>query len=234
MKSISTSRQCHQGFTLVEMAVVLVIIGLIISGLLVPLAAQRDIRDMSGTQSSLKLISEAIYGFVVLNGRLPCPSTQTDPANANYGLEDAACSADYASEGYLPWKTLGVPQVDEWGTPRTAATDPWNGHWRYRIDRNFTTAASFSTNIITTPPSFGDSLSVQDSSGVSLTSTTERPIAIVYSTGKDLVANGQNASYEATAGIYENNTNTPTFDDILIWISRPVLVNRLVAAGKLP
>ena len=234
MKNVPTSRHYHQGFTLVEMAVVLVIIGLVVSGLFVPLTAQRDIRDVSGTQSSLKLISEAIYGFTILNGRLPCPSTETDPTNANYGLEDAACSVSYANEGYLPWKTLGVPQVDEWGTPRTAVTDPWNGHWRYRIDRNFTTTASFSTNMTSTSPSFGDSLSVQDSSGISLTSTVERPIAIVYSTGKDLVANGQNASYEATAGTYENNTNTSTFDDILIWISRPVLVNRLVAAGKLP
>ena len=160
---------------------------------------------------------------------------QADPANANYGLEDVACNASYAAEGYLPWRTLGVSEVDEWGTKRTGVASAWNGYWRYRIDRNFTTAAIFSSSLLNTGVPWGaDSLTVRDGSGNNLTSTTERPIAIIFSTGADLVANRQNASFEPVNGIYESDTNSSTFDDVAVWISRPVLVNRMVNAGKLP
>ena len=220
----------NQGFSLIEMAVVLVILGLIISTLLTPLGVQRDLKDINGTQLNLKLINEAIYGFVVLNGRLPCPTTQANPANANYGLEDCSIT----TEGYLPWRTLGVTATDEWGTLRQATTDPWNGYWRYRRDQNYSTVALFSTNISAAVPAYApsDALSVVNSAGIQLTSNTERPIAIIYSTGKDLLANGQNSG--VVNSVYESNESTSTFDDMVIWISRPVLVNRLVTAGKLP
>jgi prepilin-type N-terminal cleavage/methylation domain-containing protein len=222
------------GFTLVEMAVVLIIAAILLGGLLVPIAAQQEIKNLEATRTSLKTINEALLGFAVLNGRLPCPSTQADPTNANYGLEDAACSASYAAEGYLPWRTLGVAETDEWGTRRTATTSNWNGYWRYRIDRNYTTTMGFSANILAATATYGDTLSVRDSGGNTITSTIERPVAIVYSTGKNFTADGQNASFEATTGIYESNPNAATFDDIPIWVTRPTLVNRLVAAGKLP
>jgi len=222
------------GFTLVEMAVVLIIAAFLLGGLLAPITAQQDIRNLEATRVSLKTINEALQGFAVLNGRLPCPSTQADPTHANYGLEDATCSASYAAEGYLPWRTLGVAETDEWGARRTATASNWNGYWRYRIDRNYTTTTGFSTNILATTATYGDTLSVRDSAGNTISSTVERPIAIIFSTGKDMTANGNNASFEATAGVYESNPNSTAFDDILTWIARPTLVNRLVAAGKLP
>jgi hypothetical protein len=40
--------------------------------------------------------------------------------------------------------------------------------------------------------------------------------------------------YEGTSGTYQADVPSTTFDDILIWISRPLLMNRMVAAGKLP
>jgi prepilin-type N-terminal cleavage/methylation domain-containing protein len=223
-----------QGFSLVEMAVVLVIFGFILSLGLSSYTVQRNLQNASATRASLQLITEALYGFTVLNGRLPCPSTQADPTNADYGVEDASCTAGYASEGYLPWKTLGVDQTDAWGSVRTDSTSPWNGYWRYRVDRNFTTSALFATNITSTAPSFGDTLSVKDSSSNVLTSTTERPVAIIYSTGQNLTSDGLNASYEAISGVYQSDANSSTFDDILIWLSRPAIVSKLVAAGKLP
>lgn len=223
----------HQGFTLVEMAVVLVILGLVISTLFAPLAAQRDIKNITGTQASLNQIREAINGFAILNGRLPCPTNQADPANAVYGLEDPALCGQ---EGYLPWKTLGVPETDEWGTHRTLSTDAWVGFWRYRADSKYdSTIALFSTNMMASVPAFADNLIVKDSSGNNLTPTaagTEKPIAIVYSVGKDLVANGQNSG--VVDSTYESDVNSATFDDMLIWITRPALVNRMVSAGKLP
>jgi hypothetical protein len=41
-------------------------------------------------------------------------------------------------------------------------------------------------------------------------------------------------SFETTGGVYQSDVPGPNFDDILIWISRPILFNRMVAAGKLP
>jgi prepilin-type N-terminal cleavage/methylation domain-containing protein len=223
--------QLQIGFTLVEMAVVLVIIGLVISTLFAPLAAQRDIKDMTGTQSSLSQIKEAINGFAILNGRLPCPTNQVDPVNAGYGLEDCSIT----TEGYLPWKTLGVAETDEWGQHRNTAADLWTGYWRYRVDSNYVTTALFSANMLASVPTFANNLVIRDSNGNNLTPTaagTEKPIAIVYSIGKNLVANGQNSG--VVDSIYESGTNTTVFDDMLIWITRPVIVNRLVSAGKLP
>jgi prepilin-type N-terminal cleavage/methylation domain-containing protein len=125
----------NKGFTLVEMAIVLVIVGLLISAFLVPLSAQRDLNDYGKVRADLEQIKEALYGYAIINGRLPCPTSQTNPAAADYGEAAASCAAP-VTEGYLPWKTLGVREIDSWGTRRTAAADSWNGYWRYRVNPN--------------------------------------------------------------------------------------------------
>lgn len=228
-----------KGFTLVEMAIVLVILGLVLATLFAPLSAQRDIKNITGTQTSLSQIKEALYGFAILNSRLPCPARLiADPQDINYGLEDITLCAQ---EGLLPWKTLGMSETDEWGTHRTLATDPWIGYWKYRPDSNFTTSITFSNKMlmdlkteIASNLVFADKIVVRDSSDNNLTPSTigtEKPIAVVYSTGKNLIANGKNSIIDST---YQSDVSTADFDDILIWISRPLLVNRLVSAGKLP
>lgn len=217
-----------RGFTLVELAVVLVIIGLILGVSIVPLTAQRDLLSYRETEKSLATIREALIGFTVLYGRLPCPTRETDPGNANYGVEDTPCTANAASEGFLPWKTLGLTETDAWAPKRTQSTDPWNGYWRYRVDRNFAAAFDMTTGFGT------DALTVQDSAGVALNTATERPVAIVFSAGKNLTPDGENADYEATNGVYEQNMIEADFDDQLIWLSRPLVISKMIAAGKLP
>jgi hypothetical protein len=52
--------------------------------------------------------------------------------------------------------------------------------------------------------------------------------------------NGKNAlPFQVTNAVYQSdvpgkNPDLTNFDDILIWISRPQLFNRMVAAGTLP
>jgi prepilin-type N-terminal cleavage/methylation domain-containing protein len=216
------------GFTLVELAIVLVIVALLIGGMLVPLSAQREIQRTNETQRQLSEIKEALLGFAVINGRLPCPTTTADPVNLNYGIEDAAC---INIEGYLPWKSLGVTEIDAWGSKRTATADPFTGFWRYRVDSAFSTAFTLNT----TPSS---ALVIQDSSGNALTQVTPNsPVAIVYSTGSDKIANGLNVDTDAAATtdpLYQAGDFYSTFDDMVIWISRPILFNRMISAGKLP
>jgi prepilin-type N-terminal cleavage/methylation domain-containing protein len=223
-----------KGFSLVEMAIVLTIVGLLMATLLPSLTSQMEQQRRMETRKQMEDIRQALMGFAVMNGRLPCPTTQTDPANANYGMEAGSCNSNPAAEGYLPWKTLGVTEIDAWGTKRSSTSSPWNGYWRYRVDRNFSNSGSLI--VLTTNPHANDALTIRDSAGNSLISTSERPIAIVFSTGPDLLPNGQNTSFESggTPGIYESDVPGSNFDDMLIWLSRPQLFNRMVAAGKLP
>jgi prepilin-type N-terminal cleavage/methylation domain-containing protein len=223
-----------RGFSLIEMAIVLFIVALLLGGLLPTVSSQIEQQRTNETRKQMDDIRNALFGYAIINGYLPCPTTTTDPANANYGSTDAVCSA--AVEGYLPWKTLGVPETDAWGSKRNSATDPWIGYWRYRVDRNFAGAAfTLNTGFGNCPGTTTlDCLVIQDSAGKTLTNTTERPVAIVYSTGQNVTQNGQNAIYEPASGVYQSDVMSPTFDDMLIWISRPQLINRMVSAGKLP
>jgi prepilin-type N-terminal cleavage/methylation domain-containing protein len=220
------------GFSLIEMAIVLFIVALLMGGLLPTISSQIEQKNRSDTIKQLDEIQQALLGFAIIHGRLPCPTPTTiiNPTAVGYGEEAGSCSSNPSAEGYLPWKTLGVTEVDAWGSKRSSASDPWTGYWRYRVDRNFASPITLSTSFS------ADSLTIQNSAGVNITSTTERPIAIIFSTGKNLTADGQNAttSFESTNGIYQSDVPSPTFDDIMIWISRPQLFNRMVAAGKLP
>jgi len=244
MKKLFKSRQTKFGFTLVEMAIVLAIVALLLAGLLPTISSQIEQQRRNETRKQLAEIQQALMGFAIMNGRLPCPmsATITNPSNAGYGMEAASCSANQASEGFLPWKTLGVSETDAWGNKRTSTSSPWTGYWRYRTDRNFSNIASpitLNTGFGTCPGANIDCLVIQDNGGNSLTLAAERPIAIVYSTGPNLVSDGQNATFHpdgstAPGATYQSDVPAAGFDDILVWISRPQLFNRMVAAGKLP
>lgn len=208
------------------MAIVLAIIAMLLGGMLPLISGQMEQARRTETRKHLDEIKEALIGYAIINGYLPCPTTTTDPTSANYGVADASCSSAPTSEGILPWKTLGVSEMDAWGSKRLSSGDSWPGpgYWRYRVDRSFVSTFSLSTT-------FTDSLVIQDNSGNSITTTSERPAALVYSTGPDITADGANTTFDAT---YQSDVPSSSFDDILIWVSRPQLFNRMVMAGKLP
>lgn len=218
----------EMGFSLIELAVVMFILVMLLGSVLVPLTTQVEQRKVNDTQKSLESIREALLGFAIIYGRLPCPDTDTDPAAAGYGEEETSCTAPTA-EGYLPWKTLGVAPMDAFGITRTSTSSSRIGDWRYRVHRNFSVAFTLNSSTAST-----DSLAVRDSANNLISSSTDRPVAIIYSAGPNTTPDGLNATYEATSGTYQADVPSSTFDDILIWISRPILFNRMVTAGKLP
>lgn len=241
------------GFTLTELAVVLMIIALLMGGLLVPLSTQQEIEKRKTTAAQLNTIREALLSHVLIYGQLPCPDQDTDPAAPGYGLEEVGChnwggASEPASEGFLPWKTLGVPEYDAWGAAWQNAADPRQGHWRYRIERDYADSTRGKTLIMKNVPTADpcdasdgafpkDCLAVVNTAGEVLYATKERPVAIVFSAGANGRVDGNNDSFEpnkAATPTYQSDTPSANFDDQLIWLTRNSLVAPLVAVGKLP
>lgn len=203
MKHRRAFRPRTNGFTLVEIAIVMAIIGLLLGGLMVPLSAQMDAQRMSETQKALNEARDALIGFALKNnGLLPRCSTTND------GTADAGC----LGEGFLPWVDLGVGRTDAWGNP-----------FRYRVDSTFVSAYTLSgANTI-------DALTMQDANSTALTQgDPNAAVAIILSYGKNGIADLENALANT---VYTSDApRQGVFDDQLLWLSRYALLNRLVSA----
>lgn len=220
-----------RGFTLLELAIVLLVLSLTLGTLLGPLPAYLDQRRWRQAQTDLQAIRSALTAFAVVSGRLPCPARESDPALPAYGLEDCTVTAPL-SEGLLPWRTLGVSATDPWGVPRQTVTDSWRGHWHYRADRNFTSAP---ITLATSGASGPDRIRIVDAAGRALTNLGDPPAALVYSLGANGTADGENGSYETGPGaVYQAEGPPADFDDQLIWIGRFPLFDRMLQAHRLP
>lgn len=231
-----------RGFTLTEMAIVLLIVALLIGGLLVPMSAQMDIRNQADTQKKLAEIQEALLGYAVARGRLPCPAVDAATGEES-PLNTGNCTTQ---EGFLPATTLGLSPTDANGY----ALDAWNNRIRYAItDQNgkaFTTPNGMRNAGLS---NLAPDLRVCPSAAACGSPLTTNAVAVIYSVGANGVAGGaggasademenpnpnSGANPDPTAKQFVSRGHTPTYDDIVIWLSPNVLYNRLIAAGQLP
>src|SRR5262245_59637586 len=79
------------GFTLVEIAVVLVVIGLIVSGGLLGLSPVLQNNKVTQTNGQMDKIEQSLVLYVIQNGCLPCPA---DPIDIADSLSTAGQSRD--------------------------------------------------------------------------------------------------------------------------------------------
>ena len=78
---LNTSRR-ERGFSLVELAVVLTIMGLLLAGLAMPLRARIDQQRHDSTAQQLVDIRAALQGHALANDALPCPATPASKGRA--------------------------------------------------------------------------------------------------------------------------------------------------------
>jgi prepilin-type N-terminal cleavage/methylation domain-containing protein len=166
-------RHYREGFTLTELAIVLFIVSLLIGGMLVPLSAQMEVRGRQETEHALSVIREALIGFAVVNGRLPCPAPATLATGANgVGLEATTaaagttnttgpCGCTGATSGIASAggtacddTTPGVVSgVLPWATLGLPEADYWSNRYTYQVTTRFGRVASGQTTFGCTPTS---------------------------------------------------------------------------------
>ncbi len=119
MKRTRKKRMNSRGFSLIEIAVVLIIISVLLAIVVVPLSTQIEQRRRADTEKQLELIKEAIIGFALSNGRFPCASRATD--NGIESFISKATGTCNAYVGLVPAVTLGLSPIDSSGF----AVDAW-------------------------------------------------------------------------------------------------------------
>lgn len=231
-----TCKHCQCGFTLVEMAIVLVIIGLLLGGLLTPLAAQKEAQRRSDNAELLNEAKQALSGYAIVHGRLPCPDT--DPLNSATSGQENPCAQDNAKPYYgrLPWVTLGIEaEYDPWGDGTATHTIRYAVHGAY--------VGPFALDAESLASAGGRTLEIHTGSadcGSSNNKVATNVPAVVWSTAKN-----DYTLPPASADEIRNATNDDcfvsrppssgslgSFDDQLVWVSPAILFNRMISAGQ--
>ena len=233
------------GFSLVEIAVVLVILTILLSIVAVPLATQVEQRRVDETQKFLEGAKDALYGFAAANGRLPCPAT--GGAGQESPVGGGACTA---LVGFLPAVTLGLTPVDAFGF----AIDAWaDGNPLRRIGyavSNSNGAALTTTDGVRVATMATVSASIThlyvcatgltaapptNNCGATVTTLADKAPAVLFSLGKNSAKNSFDETNNQNGDrVFTSGNRTDTFDDIVTWLSLNTLFDRMVKAGKLP
>jgi prepilin-type N-terminal cleavage/methylation domain-containing protein len=230
-----------RGFSLIELAIVLVIVTLLIGGLAVPLTAQIQARRIAETKKILEEAREAVLGFAMThsadspptNRHLPCPDTDGD------GQEDRGATGPCISPfGWMPWVTLG-----------TAPQDAWGNRLRYAVNPTFAnSAAGFSDTTALSDPLV---VCRSNTCSASTPDVADNVVFVLVSHGPNGwgARNINGSTLAAPSGPDEADnldvdltfvSRSPTksddaageFDDLVVWVSRPHLIARVCPTGS--
>lgn len=245
----------QSGFSLVEMAVVLLIIGLLLGGLIMPLTARVDTQRYQATESSLHDIREALIGYALVNDALPCPATST--SNGTAATAGGGCAVQH---GFVPAVTLGLAGaqnndgllLDAYTSPirysvSNSDTDG-DSNWDFTFPGEIRNVqiANVTPDLDVCTTATGSSATACAGAATTLTATAP---AVVFSLGKDwatFTSADQQENVGATLGGYDvaadgvfvsrslSSAAANEFDDIVTWVSPNSLYGRMVSAGRLP
>ncbi len=251
----------QSGFSLVELAIVILIMGLVLGGLAMPLSVQRENARIREARDQMKLIEDAIHGYAISNGRLPCPATP-----ASNGAAAANVGSCIAQHGFIPATTLGLSGarnndnllLDKWGAPVrysvSASDSDSNGQWDLTTvgEMQNVTISSLMPDLVVCSTSTGTTATACGSANSTLTDTAP---FIVYSLGEDWAgttsadqmeniggtigggASGQSYTVNLD-GVFvtrdRSELSGAEYDDLVIWSSPNLLYKLMLEAGQLP
>ncbi len=254
-------RKGQRGFSLVELSIVILVMGLILGGIALPLAQQRDNARLKEAEQQVEDVREALEGYLLVNGALPCPATPASGGQA--AVAGGSCQRQH---GFVPATTLDLRGhrnddnllLDPWKSPlrySVSATDvDGNGDWDFTnaADLSAVGLAALAPDLIVCRSAAGASATACSSANATL---TDRSPFIVYSLGKDwaqfssadqventgatLGGGPSGARYRVAANrvfVLRGLSAQPgaEFDDIVGWTPANTVYKRLVDAGFVP
>ena len=138
------------GFTLIEIAIVVLIVTILLGYTVAMFPVQQELKQYREVEREMDEIVEHLIGFAQVNGRLPCPDTNSDINGSGTngvidGQEDTddeidnftgAAGADTlidsckAFSGFVPVGTIGMSgDISASGN----LVDPWGQPYRYHV-----------------------------------------------------------------------------------------------------
>lgn len=249
------------GFTLIEILVVLFLVSLLLGALLGPVSLRLEAERRQEGLEYLKTAREALIGFAMRNGRLPCPDNSGTPDGIGDGGIANNCTAvpvplpagcdNPSFRAGLPYADIGVPPRDPWGRPIAYhVSNAMVANARGCPGRVSETANS--TSFLT--------LAATGALAVADRDTNKAQRTLVTSLAAVLISRGPSNDGTERAGSDELRNTTPQttyilrppnrvdqacsdtvvtqpschFDDLIEWIPTTVLQYHLVNAGRLP
>jgi prepilin-type N-terminal cleavage/methylation domain-containing protein len=190
----------QKGFTLIEMAFVLVIVGILVglgAQLLPMLVKQNKLKD---DRMFVKEVRTAIIGYALATGRLPYASANINGSETTNRLN-----------GYLPWVTLGIN-----------GKNPYQNTLFYSVESHLTitTPATFKTTInqlingTPAPDLFCDNGNMKVAFVVFSGGENRRPDSPNDDNGDRLITNGDDNQFASPSALISSN-----YDDILETVS---------------
>ncbi len=188
MLNSTCRRNPQSGFTLAEMAIVIVLAGILLTMGLKMTTANLNNGAYAETASKQAQIKLALISFLRTNGRLPCPDNLAAPG-LPLGSEPATCNASAAAgSGVVPWVTLQLS--------KDTVVDGWGNFFTYRVAngvaptlKNWTTRAVAATTFDVGqlgPPASATGFTIQQGDGVTaLATVSTTAVAVIISYGKN-------------------------------------------------
>lgn len=245
----------REGFSLVEISVVLVVVATMLAGVLPAITEAQKSNASEETADRMEQVKQALLTYRAANSRVPCPSDIALGVNtANFGKEGATqgtCTGGTPAANFASGNVVGggVP-TKELGLPDEYAFDGWGRRMVYHVDKRLTLASSYSSTTT-------GSITVKDGAATPSDRTTTAAYALVssgpnghgaytragtrFSFGTtntrelencDCTNAGVAGTYNTTLHQYMATPNTnpqQSFDDIVIYGSRSSL--DLLAGG---
>lgn len=220
------------GFSLLEIAIVLMIVGALMGAMLQPYGAHIVERQRKDTQSQLRQIQSAVLGFGAAHHRLPCPLV-------NSAQPFGDCSV---SHGYVPAALLGLDgRVDDNGL----LVDAWDNPIRYSVtgvdsdnDGQSDFTAAFGMHAVGMQYLKPGMQVCSSAAGCKTLRANQVPV-VLYSVGPTAAPR----SDDEQENLDEDNrfvmrepdrAGSDQFDDLVLWVSENTLYTYLIRAGVLP